>query len=352
MELHMLSAGVWAAGAAGVAVLSSVLVAVLLRRFHAAGIVDAVGARSSHVQPTPRGGGLGFVVAATIGLVVAAIMLKGVPVTSLAGVASAGVAVAAVGFLDDLRGVPAIYRLLVHLGAAVVGLGSLSAFELIGGGSLVMAGTAAALVVGVAWLVNAFNFMDGTDGFAATHGLAAVGMVAALLLASPAGPECTLAIVMAVAVAGALLGFLPFNWPRARIFMGDVGSGWLGFMVALTWLAAGRVRPDAALAGIAWVAPFLMDAIVCVVRRALRGERVWQAHRSHAYQNLVRRLGGHARLLGVWWALMICVYLPLAALVTRTGPWPWLPLALAAGVAQALVLQSGVAGVAEREVAP
>jgi len=122
-------------------------------------------------------------------------------------------------------------------------------------------------------------------------------------------------------------------------------------MVALTWVAAGRVRPDAALAGLAWIAPFLMDASVCVVRRALRGERVWQAHRSHAYQNLVRRLGGHARLLGVWWALMLGVYLPLAALVARTGPWPWLPIALAAGVAQALVLKSGVAGVAEREVA-
>lgn len=347
----MVSAGVWAVGAVGVAVLSSVLVAVLSRRLHAAGIVDAVGARSSHAQPTPRGGGLGFVAAATIGWIVAAIVSPGVSATPLLGVAGAGLAVAAVGFLDDLRGVPAIARLLVHLGAAVAGLGSLSAFESIGGGPLIVAGVFATMVVGVAWLVNAFNFMDGTDGFAATHGLAAVGVVAVPLLASPAGPECTLAIVMALAVAGALLGFLPFNWPKARIFMGDVGSGWLGLMVALTWVAAGRVRPDAALAGLAWIAPFLMDASVCVVRRALRGERVWQAHRSHAYQNLVRRLGGHARLLGVWWALMLGVYLPLAALVARTGPWPWLPIALAAGVAQALVLKSGVAGVAEREAA-
>jgi len=338
------------AGAAGVAALSFALAALLVRRFHAAGIIDEIGDRSSHTQPTPRGGGLGFVVAATVAWIAATLMIVGVDARMLLGVAGAGMAVAVIGFLDDLRGVPAIVRLIVHLGAAALGVWAVEVpAPLLACGPIGWIGLAA-LVVAVAWFVNAFNFMDGTDGVAATHGIAAAGLIALSL--GRAGDEQAAPFMLALGLVASLVGFLPLNWPKARIFMGDVGSGWLGLMVALILVAAWRVEPNVAFAGLAWLSPFVMDPTVCLVRRALRGERVWQAHRSHAFQNLVRRLGSHARLLGVWWAGMLVIYLPLAWLVARFGVWPWLPAALAAGVAQALLLKSGVQGVAEPATPP
>ena len=346
MVPQRVSMNVMMVGAVSVAALSFALVALLIRRFHAAGIVDQVGERSSHAQPTPRGGGLGFVVAATAGWVIAPLVVNGIDVRMLLGVAGAGLAVAAIGFIDDLRGVPAMVRLLVHFLAAGLGLWAVGAIELPPQGGPFSWFVAAAVIVAIAWFVNAFNFMDGTDGFAATHGLAVAGLVVVLLGGGEQQPNAP--FVIALGLSAALLGFLPLNWPKARIFMGDVGSGWLGAVVALMLVATCRVEPRAAFAGLAWLSPFVMDPTVCLARRAMRRERVWQAHRSHGFQNLVRRLASHARLLGVWWALMIVIYLPLALLVARFGPWPWLPLALAVGVVQALILKSGVPGVAER----
>lgn len=327
-------------GAVAVAVLSACMVAWLIRRFRTAGILDQVGARSSHTQPTPRGGGLGFVVAATLAWMTAAWVLPGGCSPALLGVASAGVVVAGVGFLDDLRGVPAAIRLLVHLAAAAAGLWAVAGPVPPAEGWPV----AAVAVVATAWFVNAFNFMDGTDGFAATHGVAVTGMLVAMLWGG--GPALPLG------VAAAVLGFLPFNWPRARIFMGDVGSGWLGLAVAMSLVWAWRNSPEAAAAALAWLSPFIMDPTVCLARRAARGERVWQAHRSHGFQNLARLLGSHARLLAAWWSVSLVVYLPLWWLTWRGGWWPWLPLALACGAVQALALRSGVPGVAEVERPP
>ena len=326
--------------ALSVAVVSAVIVRTLVHRFRVAGIVDEVGVRSSHARPTPRGGGLGFVVAATTGWIAAAAWVPDPARTALVGVIVSGLLVASVGFLDDLRGVPALGRLLVHLAAAGLGLWAIGCLQPAGP---VLAGFA---VISVAWCVNAFNFMDGTDAFAATHGVALTGLLVILLQADHG--EDPVATTLALGTCAALAGFLPFNWPRARIFMGDVGSGWLGLTVALSLVASHRADAAAAVAGLAWLSPFLMDPTVCLVRRASRGERVWKAHRSHGFQNLSRRLGSHGRLLAVWWSVSLFIYLPLAWLSWRVGWWPWLPIALAAGVVQALVLRSGVPGVAEQ----
>lgn len=330
--------------------LSALLVRALIRRFHAAGIVDAVGHRSSHALPTPRGGGLGFVLAATVAWVAAPFCLQDVSLATMVGVVGAGAAVAAVGLLDDLRGVPAVVRLMVHLAAAALGLCSVSLCTISPALGAMQWASMVALVVAAAWFVNAFNFMDGTDAFAASHGVGVSVLVATLLVLDGADAMSSRACALALAcgIVAALIGFLPFNWPRARIFMGDVGSGWLGLSVAMMLAATYQAQSHASLAGLALLSPFLMDPTVCLARRAIRGERVWQAHRAHAFQNLSRQLGSHARLLAWWWAATIVVYLPLAVLTWRAGCWPWLPLALALGVMQAMLLRSGVPGVAER----
>lgn len=327
------------------AVLSALMVWWLVHRFRRLGIVDQVGERSSHLQATPRGGGVGFVIATTIALLVVSEFRHGVETRLLVGVVCAGLAVAGIGFMDDLRGLRAPVRLAVHLAAAALGVWC--AWPLAGVAPLFGTGLIAflMLVVAVAWFVNAFNFMDGTDAFAASNTLAALGLLAVLLVWSSRGTVSEIAVCGSVAAG--LIGFLPFNWPRARIFMGDAGSGWLGLMTALSIMAAWRSSPADAFAALAFLAPFIMDPTVCLVRRACRGERVWQAHRSHGYQNLVRRLGSHARLLGAWWLVGGLVYLPLSLLVHAHGAWPWLPLALMAGATQAVLLRSGVPGVCE-----
>ena len=336
----------WSAGAAGVAAVCAAVERSLVRRFHEAGVVDQVGERSSHTQPTPRGGGAGFVLAATVGWMIAVVLVPGIDRVRLGGIMVAAVMIATIGFLDDLRGVSALWRLLVHLAAAALGLWSASASSLLPDAPMPQAVGFAVLVVGVAWFVNAFNFMDGTDAFAASHGLAVSALIVALLCIGGSADPTSLAI--ATSLGAALLGFLPWNWPKARIFMGDVGSGWMGFVVALLLVSVCSTRPAVASAGLALLAPFMMDPTVCLVRRALRGERIWQAHRSHAFQNLSRRVGSHSRLLALWWGIGLLAYLPLAVLTFNAGPWPWLPLALALGAVQALALKSGVPGVAER----
>ena len=330
----------------GSALLCALVTGVLVRKFRAAGIVDEVGARSSHSRPTPRGGGLAFVLASTAAWVLAAFLLDGVDQRFLVLTALSGVAVASIGLLDDVRGAPVPVRLVVHFGAASLGVWAVCA-----GGAWHTSGwqgtvVVIVLVIAVAWFVNAFNFMDGTDGFAASHGLA-VSLLIVLLLWNVTPTPATL-LALSSTIACAVLGFLPFNWPVARIFMGDVGSGWLGLVVALMLVATSRAHPDVALAGLALLAPLLMDPTVCLVRRALRGERVWQAHRSHGFQNLSRQLGSHARLLAVWWGVVGVLYLPCALLMARSGDWLWVTVAMAGGAVQALALKSGVPGIAER----
>jgi Fuc2NAc and GlcNAc transferase len=332
-------------GGVGLAVLSSILVRFLIDRFRAAGVLDEVGHRSSHVEATPRGGGLGFVAATSLGWLAVALATTGETRQALVGVLVAGLGVALVGLIDDLRGVPAAFRLLVHLAAAMLGLWALGVDGSQWPGNFERIVALGATILAVAWSVNAFNFMDGTDGFAATHGFAACVLVLSLLAAQ--GSALGTLGLLALGAGAGLLGFLPFNWPRARIFMGDVGSGWIGLTVGLLVSEAWMTQPQVALSVGCLLSPFVMDASVCLVRRALRGECVWKAHRSHAFQNLARRLGSHARLLGVWWTLSLVIHLPLSLLAWFTGSWHWLTISLALGAIQAIVLQSGVHGIAE-----
>jgi Fuc2NAc and GlcNAc transferase len=244
-------------------------------------------------------------------------LLGSLPVRTAIGIFGGGVLVAAVGFADDHAHIQARLRLLVHFIAAawlVAWLGGLPPLSTPGGvRDFGWIGYPLAVFF-VVWLLNLSNFMDGIDGIAAIE-VATVALGGAAIRAIATGD--VRAVSAALVVAGAALGFLIWNWPPAQIFMGDVGSGFLGLVMAALSLEAGWVRPQMFWSWIILLGVFIVDATVTLIRRVVRGDRFYEAHRSHAYQHAAALLGSH---------------LPVTiATALITAGW-LLPLALAVGV--------------------
>jgi UDP-GlcNAc:undecaprenyl-phosphate GlcNAc-1-phosphate transferase len=254
-------------------------------------LADHPNARSLHAVPTPRLGGIG---------VIAGVLPAGL-LWAEGGVAAAlacALALGALSVLDDAGGLPIEVRLPAHAVAALVVLLAIGApaAALPGG----WAGIALA-VLALVWMTNLFNFMDGSDGLAGS--MAAIGF-ATLAAGALAAGNAPLALVC-LAIASASLGFLAHNFPPARVFLGDAGAIPLGFL-------AGALGLHGTLAGAwpAWFAPlafspFIVDATLTLLRRLARGERVWIAHRSHAYQRLVLAGWSQRRLALAACALML-----------------------------------------------
>lgn len=273
-------------------------------------LLDVPNARSSHSVPTPRGGGAAIVASAGVGTL--ALWLSGLTgaITVLAMVIP-GIAVAAVGFLDDRGHVAPSTRLAVHFASAAWAswwFGGLPAVGIAGVHiALGVAGHAVAAVV-IVWILNLFNFMDGIDGIAGSE-LVFVAAAAAWL----AGPESATRMPLLV-LAGAGAGFLALNWPPARIFMGDVGSGFIGFALAALAFVAHTEGSLSIWASAILMGVFIADATVTLLVRLARGDSVVQAHRTHAYQRLARRWGAHRPVtLGT-----------LAVNLLWLLPWAWL----------------------------
>jgi Fuc2NAc and GlcNAc transferase len=254
------------------------------------------------------------VIAATIGFIGLFLMnVLGLPqLIALSG----ALAIAAVGFLDDRYQLSVRIRLFVHIIAAawaVFWLGGMPSLQF--GDYLVELGYVGfpLAVLALIWALNLFNFMDGTDGIAASEATF-IGGVGGLTMAvhgySPSG-------VAALVFAAACCGFLVWNWPPAKIFMGDVGSGYLGFVVGVLALSATRENPASLFVWLIAAAGFLVDATVTIIRRLLRGERVYVAHRSHAYQWLARRWRSHKTVLLLVIALNVVWLLPCALLAAK-----------------------------------
>ncbi len=246
--------------------------------------MDHPNERSLHATPTPRIGGLGIMA----GVLVATVWLAdGVLLPVVLG----AFALAALSVLDDVRGLPVRVRFLAHFVAAA---GCLLALGLTGWALL--AGTLAGV-----WMTNLYNFMDGSDGLAG--GMASIGF-GALALAAWQGDAPGLAVFCA-SISAAALAFLRFNFPPARVFMGDAGSIPLGFLAATLGILGAQQNVWPGLFPLLVFSPFIVDASVTLARRALRGEKVWQAHRSHYYQRVVLLGASHRQLALAAYALML-----------------------------------------------
>ncbi len=305
------------------------ILAVLLKTGWAWDIAtDVPNHRSLHSRPTPRVGGLGLLPAS---LLTGAAMA---PTFRLAALVA--LAIALVSQIDDRRGLPARVRFAAQLLGALVFLGVGSAFgpahaalaAAVGAspfGAGVVLLISVFLVIAFVWSMNLYNFMDGTDGLAG--GMACIGFGCYAFAAffamhhsggrldasslSDAGLPHFVALrdiaLASCAVAGAAVGFLYWNLPPARLFMGDAGSVPLGFLAAaLGWLGwAHGAWP--ALFPFMVFSPFAADATVTLLRRLMRGERFWEAHREHYYQRMVRMGWSRVRVLSICYGAMLCI---------------------------------------------
>ena len=249
-------------------------------------ILDIPGNRSSHNIPTPRGGGLAISVCCLVAILffgTYGILEKRVMWAFLGG----GSAVAIVGWMDDRKSISPIWRFLVQFLAAawvIFITKGLPAINIgIGIVSLEWFGSILA-ILGIVWMTNLYNFMDGIDGIAGMEAVM-VGAIGGTLLA--VSNSWGLAFV-SWSVAAASLGFLFWNWPPAKIFMGDVGSGFLGFNFAVLLLASERSGNIPLLIWLLLLGVFIGDATFTLFRRLLKGEIIWEAHRSHFYQRAVQ----------------------------------------------------------------
>jgi UDP-N-acetylmuramyl pentapeptide phosphotransferase/UDP-N-acetylglucosamine-1-phosphate transferase len=285
--------------------ISSAATVLALRYARRRRLLDGPGRRRAHYVPTPRGGGIAIVVSALccVGPVLA-------PAWAAALLGLALIAVAGVGWWDDHASLSPLPRVVVHLLAGValavvvLRLAPVPAWA----GGLAVAMLAVAVVLSTAWSINLHNFMDGINGFLTLQAFWIFSMVALLgELGLPHGLGAIPALL-----AAACVGFLPFNFPRARIFLGDVGSGALGFLIAaVLWLAAMR-EPRWFAVGLLLLSSFLIDATATLSFRFWRGRRWYSAHREHLYQWLVRRGWSHSRIVIRYMAWNLLLIAPFA----------------------------------------
>jgi Fuc2NAc and GlcNAc transferase len=274
------------------------------------GLLDHPNERSSHQTPTPRGGGVAIVITMLIALPALA-LLHLVAWQSALALAAGGAIAAIVGYADDHDMVTLLPRLAAHFAAAACVIGGVGRGAIVAALGLPHAFLWLAVPLGLfylVWMLNLTNFMDGIDGLAGTETVTMCAGGAIAAFTSFRGTSGSFAV--AVALAGATAGFLRWNWPPARIFMGDAGSGFLGLMLGALTLAAGSESPALAWSWLVLGGVFVVDATMTLAVRVARGETFYKAHRSHAYQHAAQRWN-HKRVT-------IAV-----AVINVVWLWPW-----------------------------
>lgn len=266
-------------------VLSYILTELIRRYTLKKNLIDTPNVRSSHTVPTPRGGGLSIVIIYSVAIS----FVDSLPDDIFIALIGSGVVIAIIGFWDDHDHIAAKWRLLAHFVASfwvLYWLGGKIEFQILNysiDAGIFGLGLVSLLLV---WLLNLFNFMDGIDGIAASETIfvSSIGAFYSWIL----GFESIMLISLILAASTS--GFLLLNWPPAKIFMGDVGSGFLGFMIGVIAYAS-ILEGNSIWIWLILLAIFLVDSGVTLIRRIINGERWYEAHCSHAYQHAARRWG-------------------------------------------------------------
>ena len=295
---------------------STYILTALLRRYALSkSLIDIPNDRSSHSIPTPRGGGVAIVVSFLAALCL--LFVGGlIPVDLFLSGVGAGTLVAIIGFMDDHGHIAARWRLLGHFAAAawaLYWLGGLPPVHTFG--QVINLGWTGSVLAAfyLVWMLNLYNFMDGIDGIA---GIQAVTVCLGVCVLYGLGANDYL-IWPSLLLAASVGGFLVWNFPSARIFMGDAGSGFLGLILGILTLQAAWVSFDLFWGALILLGVFIVDATFTLLRRLLRGEKVYEAHRSHAYQFASRQYGKHWPVTVTVGLINLLWLLPIAICVTR-----------------------------------
>ncbi len=296
-------------------------------------ILDRPNQRSLHTRPVPRTGGLAILAAIATGWIL--FFFSWDLPDEMVWIMVGAILVASISIIDDCHPLPARWRFLVHLLAIACLLPAGLVWQQTGLPfvDLPIPYPLAVIVtlLGGVWMINLYNFMDGMDGLAA--GMASAGFSGMALLAALAGAADFAFLSLVVAASAG--GFLVWNFPPARIFMGDGGSSVLGFLVIAFALWADQRGLFPLWQALLLFSPFVVDASTTLARRLFRGEKIWQAHKEHAYQQLVESGWGHRRtLLAIYWLILLC--LGMTVLAANLGP------AGQSGVILATVLMYGL----------
>ena len=322
--------------------------ALIIRRAHKWDLIDSPNHRSSHISPTPSGGGIGLLLAGSFAgfylLMTQKLSFQNGVVLSISCI------LAVVGLLDDLKPMSAPWRLGIQTlmaASLLLVLGGESEMQRFADAWFSRTLIYAFLLLVVVWWINLFNFMDGIDGLAAAQALFMLLAASTLLVWSRSGLLVDPTLVWMLCIAGATGGFLILNWAPAKIFMGDVGSIYLSFMVLSFGLLSIRNELLSVSTGLAiWAilgATFATDATITLITRILTTKRWYEAHRNHLYQRLARKFGDHRSVTLLYSAINILWLLPNAIVCLHKPQFAvtWAVLAYLPLIVLALLLGAG-----------
>lgn len=291
-------------------------------------IIDNPNERSSHTIPTPRGGGVSIVITFLL-VLVGLIISNQLQLTTGSILVAAGLGVAILGFLDDHGHINSMLRLAIHFLIAIGAVFFLDGFSdvTLFNGNLHLGWFANIIaVLFLVWLLNLYNFMDGINGIASVEAITVTVSMAVLYLLLNVGLNHQILFLLAACV----LGFLLWNFPKAKIFMGDACSGFLGLILGILALIALKENLALFCAWIICLGVFVVDATYTLIKRVLNGYKMYDAHRSHSYQILSRRLNSHTpvtwgvALINIFWLFPIAYFV-----VTQDFRYPEIAIVIA-----------------------
>lgn len=290
-------------------------------------ILDNPNERSSHTIPTPRGGGMAIVVT-YLSVLIILLSLDYFSITTGLTLIGAGLGIAVLGFLDDHGHINSMIRLLIHFiiaGSIVFALGGFSETVLFNGHVFLGWFANIIAILFLVWLLNLYNFMDGINGIASIEAITTVFSIGIIYW----GLNTELMYQPLLLLAASVFGFMLWNFPKAKIFMGDAGSGFLGLILGIFALIALKYSAALFCAWIICLGVFIVDATFTLIRRVLNGQKMYDAHRSHAYQHAAQKYKGHTvTSLAVCLINLIWLF-PMAYLASQNYLMPELILLIA-----------------------